>query len=160
MSIAWPPPNSDAPKRGGAAVGLLAELPAPERAAILAFRRWCDSTSGREAVANDFSRAFSAGRAAQEVIVFADLMGLMLAAPRRPIMRHAVSCACFGGDEAAFAYMIAAATAGDQEEAMAFALILMQPNAAWQAVYLAHDFGLALLGMARNPPPLNDSFLH
>lgn len=160
MSIAWRPEKSEAPNRGAATVGMLTELAAQDRAAILAFRNWCDGPSGREAVARDFARAFSGGRAAHELNAFADLVGMMLSAPRRSIMRHGVACACFGGDEAAFAHMVAAAAIGDQEDAMAFALILMQPNAAWQAVQQARDVGICLLQMTRVMRPVNDSRLH
>lgn len=163
MSIAWTPgekPKPEQPNRGGAAVGMLVELNAQDRAAILAFRKWCDGAAGREAVAREYSSAFSGGRAALELNAFADLMGVMLGAPRRSIMRHGISCACFGGDEAAFAHMVAAATLGDNEDAMAFALILMQPNAAWQAVQLARGVGLGLLGMIRSARRVNDSLLH
>ena len=106
MSIAWTPRKPQPPERGAAAVGMLAELPAQDCAAILAFRKWCDGPSGRESVAQDIACTFPGTRAAQEVNAFADLMGLMVSAPRRSIMRHDVACACFGGDEAAFAHMI------------------------------------------------------
>jgi hypothetical protein len=158
MSVAWFPKSSDAPNhlpRGAMAVGMLAELPAQECCAILAFRQWCDGAAGREAVAHGFSVAFPAATAAQKLNAFADLMGLMLAAPRRTLMRHGLSCACFGGDEAAFAHMISAATLGDREDAMVFALVLVQPDVAWQAVQLAQGAGVALLGLCRNPSTLN-----
>lgn len=151
MSFAWTPEKPCQLQRGAAAVGMLSELDAQDRAAVLALRQWCDGATGREAVASDYARVFSGGRAAQELNAFADLMGLVLAVPRRPIMRHSVTCACFGGDEAAFVHMIAAATANDREDAMAFAMILMHPNAAWQAVQLARGVGLALLRMTRPP---------
>jgi hypothetical protein len=139
---------------------MLAELPAQDCAAILAFRKWCDGPSGRESVAQDIACTFPGTRAAQEVNAFADLMGLMVSAPRRSIMRHDVACACFGGDEAAFAHMIAAAVAGDREDAMAFALILMQPNAAWQAVLMARGVGLCLLQMTRVTRAVNTPKIH
>lgn len=160
MSIAGTPKKSDPPMRGAAAVGMLAELPAQERAAILTFRNWCDGPAGREAVARDFARTFPGSRATQEANAFADLMAMMFSAPRRSIMRHGATCACFGGDEAAFVHMIGAATVGDQEDAMAFALILMQPNAAWQAVQMARGVGLCLLQMTRMTRNVNDPRLH
>lgn len=163
MSIAWTPKKPaqpEHPNRGAAAVGMLVELNAQDRAAIMTFRKWCDGATGREAVARDYARAFAGGRAAQEFNGFADLMAQMFAAPRRPIMRQGVTCAYFGGDEAVFAHMIAAATVGDNEDAMAFALTLMQPNAAWQAVQLARGVGLALLGMTQNARPTSGPFLH
>ena len=151
MSIAWTPGKPDRPARGGAAVGMLNELPASERYAILAFRLWCDGADGRETVARDVSRAFAPARAVQVVNDFADLTQILLHRARRPIMRHGRDCACFGGDEAAFSQMIAAAAAGDTEDAMAFALVLMTPAAAWSAVRLASDIGRALLALCRSP---------
>lgn len=149
MSMAWSPQKPAPPNRGAAAVGMLAELAPQDLAAILALRNWCDGPEGREAVAQDFARAFPGDDGVQRVNAFADLIAMILSAPRRPIMRHGVSCACFGGDEAVFAHLLGAAAAGDTEDAMAFALILMQPNAAWQAVQMARQVGLGLLHMTR-----------
>lgn len=77
-------------------------------------------------------------------------MQLMLKNPRRPIMRHHTRCACIGGDEAAFAHMIASAVV-DREDAMAFALTLMRPEVTFQAVEIAQEVGLCLLGLSRYP---------
>ena len=149
MSIAWTPNPPKAP-RGAAAVGMLAELPALERLSVQFFRLWCDGEDGRTSVAAAFSSTQSPAHAVGSVNAFADLMQLMLKNPRRPIMRHNISCACIGGDEAAFAHMIACAVV-DREDAMAFALTLMQPGAACQAVEIAQEVGLCLLGLSRFP---------
>lgn len=153
MSIAWTPGKPDRPARGGAAVGLLEELPASERYAILALRLWCDGPDGREAVARDISRGLAPQLAVQVVNDFADLIHILLQGARRPIMHHGGDCACFGGDEAAFSQMIVAASAGDTEDAMAFALVLMTPAAAWTAVRLAGGIGLAMLTLCRGTHP-------
>ena len=153
MSIVWTPkwpdgrPNS--PNRGGAPVGHLAELPPLERSAVLYLRKWCSGPEGREAVAQDFSQVFQPARAAHEVNTFAALITYLSEGCRRPIMRHDFGCTCFGGDESAFANMVAASVAGDREDAMVFALSLMRPDMAWQAVTAAEEFGLALLAINR-----------
>ena len=154
MSIVWTPkwpddrPNS--PNRGSAPVGHLAELPPLERSAVLCLRKWCSGPEGREAVAQDFSQVFQPARAAHEVNTFAALITYLSEGCRRPVMRHDLGCTCFGGDESAFANMVAASVAGDREDAMAFALSLMRPDMAWQAVTAAEAFGLALLGINRS----------
>lgn len=154
MSIAWTlkePDDRPAPtNRGGAPVGHVAELPPLERAALLYFRQWRNGPNGREAVAHAFSQVFTPTRAVQEVNTLAALMAYLSVGQRRPIMGHCTGCACFGGDESAFVNLIAAAAADDKEDAMAFALTLMRPDAAWQAVMAAKDFGLALLGLNRS----------
>jgi hypothetical protein len=150
MSISWTPGRRDPrPNRGGAPVGHIAELPPLERLAVLHLRQWCSGPEERETIALNFSRVFSPAAAAQEVNTLAALMDYLIAGQRRPVMRHDLACTCFGGDESAFAHMVAAATAGDREDAMAFALTLMRPDAAWQAVMAAEGVGLALLRLSR-----------
>lgn len=150
MSIAWTP-NPARPPRGAAPVGNLAELSGLERRAVMYLRLWCADEAGREAVVADVSRGLSTAKAAQLVNDFAALLQVMLLRPRREIMHHSADCACFGGDEAVFAHMVAAGAAGDREDAMAFALTLMHPDAAWSAVQISESVGLALLGLSRRP---------
>ncbi|WP_050525892.1 hypothetical protein [Pseudorhodobacter aquimaris] len=148
MTIAWTP-KFPPPPRGAAPVGTLAELPGVERYAILYLRMWCEGPKSREAIAVEISRCLDAPQAAQALNRFADLLDVVLRCPRRPLMRHSSDCGCFGGDESAFAHMVAASAAGDREDAMAFALTLMHPDQAFQAVQLAGDVGLFLLGLSQ-----------
>jgi hypothetical protein len=133
------------PVRGGAAVGMLADMPALERGVIQLLRQWCDGEAGRIAVAEDFTAIFGADQAAIEVNNLAHLIRLMVQMGRRPLMRHHTQCACLGGDESAFAQMVAAATAGDREDAMAFALTMLPPDIAYEAVQIAEYVGRAML---------------
>jgi hypothetical protein len=135
--------------RGGAAVGMLDELPAVEMTAILLLRHWCDGPEGRSRIVDDFTMTFGPARADQELECFAALMQTVLAGGSRPLMRHGVGCACFGGDESAFAQMMAAAAAGEREDALIFALALMTPAAAFAAVATAEPVGRGLLAFAR-----------
>lgn len=133
--------------RGGAAVGMLQELPLLEFGAIVLLRHWCDGDTGRAAVKADF--AALGPRADAGLALLAELVTLYAGHGRRPLMRHGVSCACFGGDEAAFAQMIAAATVGDRDDAMGFALILLPMAQAFVAVQAAVRLGPMILQMAR-----------
>lgn len=135
------------PVRGGAAVGMLADMPALERGVVQLLRQWCDGEAGRIAVAEDFTAIFGPDQAAVEVNNLAHLITLMVQMGRRPLMRHHTQCACLGGDESAFAQMVAAATAGDREDAMAFALTMLPPDIAYEAVQIAAYVGRAALEM-------------
>ncbi len=133
--------------RGGAAVGMLQELPLLEYGAIVLLRHWCDGDTGRAAVEADF--AALGPRADAGLALLAELVALFVGHGRRPLMRHGVSCACFGGDEAAFAQMIAAATVGDRDDALGLALILLPMAQAFVAVQAAVRLGPMILHLAR-----------
>lgn len=148
MSYSWFKPSKvtqASPVRGGAAVGMLADMPPLERGVVQLLRQWCDGEAGRIAVAEDFTAIFGAEQAALEVNNLAHLIMLMVQMGRRPLMRHQTNCTCLGGDESAFAQMVAAATAGDREDAMAFALTMLPPDIAYEAVQTAEYVGRAAL---------------
>jgi hypothetical protein len=130
-------------QRGGASVGHLAELPDVERGAVLFLRQWCLGEAARAIIARDFALVFGTERGAR-VAAFQDrLMRLMLGQARRPLMRHADGCACIGGDESAFAQMVAAAASGDTDDASLFAMTLIAASAVPDAIALAEEIGLA-----------------
>ena len=148
MSYSWFKSSKVAdakPVRGGAAVGILADMPPLERGVVHLLRQWCDGEAGRIAIAEDFTAIFGAEQAAHEVNALAHLITLMVQMGRRPLMRHHTQCACLGGDESVFAQMVAAATAGDREDAMAFALTMLPPDIAYEAVQVAERVGHAAL---------------
>jgi hypothetical protein len=153
MKMAWfpdfPPRPARAP-RGAAPVGLLADLPMLEQGAVLLMRQWCSGETGREAVAHDLTRSLGEERGVCAVNALAHLIGLMVGHGRRPFMRHDQNCTCLGGDENTFAQMVAAASAGDTEDAMAFALTMMPAAIAYEAVQTAEPLGLLIHAMARN----------
>lgn len=138
--------------RGGAPVGVLAELPALERGAIAILRLWCDGVEGQAQIARDLSQAFGPARAGAELDRIATCLDVVLSGARRPMMRHASDCACFGGDESAFAHLAAAAVVGDRDDALVFALALVSPQHAFAAVQAAEGFGLAVLALTRPGP--------
>ena len=143
-------PNLSVPmSRGAAPVGQMDELPRLEAIAIMFLRMWCDGGANRQRMAGDLALALGQDDAATASGLFDDLMRLTLSCARRPLMRHGVPCRCFGGDECAFANMLAAATTGDREEAMLFSAILITGQAAWPAIALAQDLSPFLLRFAR-----------
>ena len=135
-------------QRGAAPVGFLQELPPVELTAILYLRLWCDGDMGRDQVARDFRLALGMDDAVTALMTFDALVQGILRGARRPLMCHGVECRCFGGDESAFANMLAAAASGDREDAMLFAAHLMAGDAAYTVVFSAMQFGLALLRLA------------
>lgn len=130
-------------QRGGASVGHLAELPEVERGAVLFLRQWCLGDAARAVIARDFALVFGIERGTRVAERQDRLMRLMLGRARRPLMRHADGCACLGGDESAFAQMVAAAASGDHEDAALFAMTLIAAPAVPEAVALAEEIGLA-----------------
>lgn len=155
MSMPWFPfPRSfhSMPQRGAAPVGVLADLPGLEQGAVLLLRQWCGGEDGRIAVAEDFARSLGEERGARAVNALAHLLTLLAHHGRRPFMRHDLTCACLGGDESAFAQMVAASAAGDTEDAMAFALTMMPAAIAYEAVQTAEGLGLMIHAMLRSQP--------
>jgi len=126
-----------APPRGAAPVGLIDELPPAEAAAILYFRLWCDGPSGRARIHADLCSRLGPAEADLAAGVFDALMATVLSGMRRPLMRHGTECRCFGGDESAFANMVAAALSDEIEDAMIFAAALMRGAPALDAAVLA-----------------------
>ena len=131
------------PNRGAAPVGHLAELPDVERGAVLFLRHWCEGDAARAAIARDFALVFGSEQGAELAQAQDQLMRLVLGQARRPLMRHSDGCTCIGGDESAFAQMIAAAASGDEELATLFALTLIAAPAVAPVLKLAEQLGLA-----------------
>lgn len=140
--------QSGLPQRGAAPVGHLCELPALEKTAVFYFRAWCAGEPDRGVIAMDLRLVMGeiAGDEAAD-----DLNALMTALTRharRPIMHHALDCGCLGGDESAFANMIAAAAVQDVDDALLFAAALTRGHAAYPVVQLAQRLALAFLRVA------------
>lgn len=141
-------PGAFAP-RGAAPVGVVADLPVLEQGAVLLMRHWCDSPAGRGAVTEDFITTLGPDRAGDAVAALDHLITLLVHHGRRPFMRHDIRCTCLGGDESAFALLVAAAMAGEREDAMALALTMLPADLAFEAVQTAEPLGLMILAMAR-----------
>jgi hypothetical protein len=137
------------PGRGGAAVGRLDELGAVEAGAVLCLRLWATPPGAPERAAFDAEAGAHGGRAALEAI--GALCDICLTYGRRPLMRHHLTCACLGGDEACIARIVEAALAGDRDDAMLMATLLVRADMAPSVVALAESAGAALSRLAVTP---------
>ena len=128
--------------RGAAPVGQLLELPPVEMTAIIYLRMWCEGGPSRIQVRRDFIMALGETDGKLHNSVFASFMLILMHKSRRKIMRHGINCQCFGGDESAVANMIAAAAAGDYDEAVLLAAHLVHAHTADELVKPAEEIGL------------------
>ncbi|WP_157982072.1 hypothetical protein [Oceanicella sp. SM1341] len=113
--------------RGAAPVGVVSELPPLEMQVVRYLRLWCDGPESQAEVWQDLANRLGTVRAARALRDFESLMGLVLRNARRPLQRHGVNCTCFGGDEAAFAQMVAYARDGHTEDAGLVAALFVAP---------------------------------
>jgi hypothetical protein len=144
--------------RGGAAVARLDELGAIEAGAVLCLRLWCAGPDTPERRAFEAEAGDHGGRAALAAI--GGLCDMMRAYGRRPLMRHDIACGCVGGDEACLARIVEAATAGDRDDAMLMATLLVRADLACGFVALAEQAGVALARLAVTPATPAPSRLH
>ncbi|MAM62717.1 hypothetical protein [Maritimibacter sp. UBA3975] len=144
--------------RGGAAVGSLDELDAVEAGAVLCLRLWCQPVDAPDRAAFLADTAGSGGRAALGAI--GALCELCLTYGRRPLMRHAMGCRCLGADEACVARIVEAALAGERDDAMLMAALLVRADMAPAAVALAEQAGVALARLAVTPADAPRGPLH
>lgn len=137
---------------GGASVGQLSQLDDLEACAVVYLRLWSDGAEGQTAVWNDLATGLGPTRGRTALAAFEDLIGVIAHHGRRPLMRHAVHCACLGADEACFARFIATATLGEREDALLMAMLLVRPDFAPHVTSVAQDFGLAIKQMLLRRP--------
>lgn len=158
--------NSDHEKRGGAPVGFVSELDSIQAAAVIYLRLWCDGPEAQVQVWNDLSSGLGATHGRKALQSFETLCRMCAQHGRRPLVRHAVTCACLGSDESCFANFIATAAQGEREDAMLIATLLVRPDVAPLIASLASEFGLALTRMRLSAPrdlvntPVQRSTLH
>jgi hypothetical protein len=81
----------------------------------------------------------------------ADLCCILAAHARRPLLHHSLNCSCVGADEACFAHMVCAAGTGARDDALTFAMLLANPNAALLILPAAQRFGLKLQRSTASP---------
>lgn len=130
--------------RGGAPVGVLADLDPLEANAVLYLRHWSDGTKGRRAISKELATLLGGphGRAATEALN--NLLELCRDYGRRPLMHHHTRCTCLGADEACFANFIAAAAEGERDDALLLATLLVRPDVAPMLASVAFEFGVLL----------------
>ena len=139
---------------GGSAVGQMTHLDDLSACTVIYLRLWSDGPDGQAAVWNDLARGLGAARGRAALATFETLVGLLGQHGRRPLMRHAATCACIGADEACFANFIATATTGEREDALLMAMLLVRPDVAPQLCAVAMDFGIALKQMLLRSGPV------
>lgn len=140
--------QSGLPQRGAAPVGHLCELPPLEAVTVHYFRAWCSGGTKRGSIPRDFRLVMGEVAGSEAADDFDALMTTLARNARRPIMHHALDCGCLGGDESAFANMIAAAAVQDVDDALLFAAALTRGHAAYPVVQLAQRLALAFLRVA------------
>ncbi|QIE54739.1 hypothetical protein G5B40_04350 [Pikeienuella piscinae] len=133
--------------RGGAPVGRLEELPDIEAAAVLFLRFWRTGATTREPAKADFHASLGQAAGEQAAATTAALVDMIERHGRRPLVHHAPGCRHVGGDEAAFANLVAAAAAGQREDAILFATLIFRTDMAFVAAGLAARFGQFLMRM-------------
>ncbi len=138
-------PDQDHARRGGAPVAALDQLPEPEARAVGWLRNWCEGPDGQTHVWEDALERLGAARGRACLAAFEQLLGLILAHGRRPLMRHSTGCMCVGADEAVFAQFLASAATGEAEDAMMLASLLVRADMAPTVYGLARIAGLGLL---------------
>lgn len=137
-------PADEDRRRGSAAVGRIAELPALEATAVVTMRLWCAEPQRQAEVWNRFARTFGGRDGAARLKSFERLMCRIARCARRPMMCHDVACICVGADEAAFAKLIATAAHEEAHEAMLFAALLVRPEAVGHIAAQARLVGQSL----------------
>ena len=133
--------------RGGAPVGFITELEGIEAASIIYLRMWCNGPESQADVWNDFESSLGTAYGKTALQSFEDLCSLCAKHGRRPLMRHSINCKCIGSDESCFANFIGTAAAGEREDAMLIATLLVRPDVAPLITSLAANFGHALMRM-------------
>lgn len=131
-------------RRGSTPVGILDELGGVEAASVRYLRLWQDGPRAKARVWSDFFECLGSEQGQHALQSFDELCGLCARHGRRPLMCHAVECACLGSDESCFANFIATASEGAREDAMLIATLLVRADMAPMVAALASEVGLAL----------------
>ena len=132
------------PSRGGVTVGTLSELPPLEAGAVIYLRHWFSGAETRAQMRRDFEVNFGPGLAEAAFQAFGSLCNFCATHGRRPLVRHGMACNCLGADENCFANLIAAAAAGQQDDAQILASLIVQPRKVQELTQLADDCGTFL----------------
>lgn len=139
------------PARGGAAVGLLADLPPLEAGVVRYLRRWFSGNNARAELHEAFCKSLGPDLAGSAFESFGQLCDYCVTHGRRPLIRHGVTCSCLGADENCFANLVAAATEGEISDADLFAALIVSPHQAQTLSALAAQTGLFLQQIAHAP---------
>ena len=138
--------------RGGAAVGLLADLPPLEAGTVRYFRFWFSGPSARADLQQAFCDSLGPDSAQSAYDSFGRLCDFCVTHGRRPLIRHGMTCSCLGADENCFANLVAAATQGAAADADLLAALLVPPQKAQALSALAAQTGLFLQHLTGRAP--------
>ncbi|MEM6889210.1 MAG: hypothetical protein AAF636_13840 [Pseudomonadota bacterium] len=127
--------------RGAAAVAVLSTMDAWEANLVLNLRLWCTGPQGQAQVWGEYRRALPGPAARRECHTFETLVRTLTALAHRPLVRHAVGCACVGADESIFVNLIRTAADGHLTDAALIATLLTGPSQAEQIAMLAGEVG-------------------
>ncbi|MFW8634456.1 hypothetical protein [Cribrihabitans pelagius] len=123
--------------RGGAAVGLLSELPPLEAGAVVSLRHWFSGPDARAQLREDFEAALGPDAGLAAFGAFGTLCNFCATHGRRPLVRHGLSCSCLGADENCFASLLAAAAESEEDDARLLAALIVRPAEAAALAELA-----------------------
>ncbi|CUH33565.1 hypothetical protein JSE7799_00994 [Jannaschia seosinensis] len=146
MTFSFSPPKAPA-NPGAAPVAHLHSLGRVQALAVLLFRDWFEGPAGR-ARAGDLFRQGLGSAAEGAILQWADFAEVLAANPRRPLMRHDLTCTCVGADEAVMAHVLALAAEGAREDAMLILSLLVPGDRLLPAMHAAEQAGLAVLRTA------------
>ena len=139
-------------KRGGAAVGLLADLPPLEAGVVRYFRAWFSGAAARADLYQTLGQAMGPSLAKSTLESFGALCDFCVTHGRRPLIRHGMTCSCLGADENCLANLVAAATKGEAADADLLAALIVTPQKAQALSLLATQTGLFLQHLTGDPP--------
>ena len=147
------PASDPVAARGGAPVGVLADLDVIEACAVLYLRLWNGGAAAQRQMLAEFGRAIGPDGAQATLNSLGRICDLCARHGRRPIMRHGITCKCLGSDEACFTNLVMLAARGDREDAMLIATLMVRPDMAPALAGLAQTFGLGLTRLTRRQAP-------
>lgn len=139
--------------RGGASVGLIADLPPLEAGTIRYLRYWFSGAGPRADLHQAFCSKLGPDLAEGAFKSFGELCDYCVQHGRRPLVRHGLTCSCLGADEHCFANLVAAAAQGDIADADLLASLLVTPQKARTLSTLATQSSLFLQQLIPGQPP-------
>jgi len=137
------------PAAGAATVGLLAEQPPLARLAVRMLR--VHGTMTATAFHGELDEALGCERAADVMALFTTFARICEDYGRRPLACHGRDCPCLGADEACLAQLVASASAGEHEDAMLLAALIVRAESASALATVAAELGAWLDLAARRP---------
>ncbi len=126
---------------GGATIGVLNRLETWEANLVLNLRLWFEGTDGQSQVWNEYRRLLPGAEAKEACHAFEGLIQTITGSAHRPLVRHAVHCACLGSDEGIFLHLVRTASQGHLSDAALIATLLVGASQAEKVALLAGQVG-------------------